>query len=208
MYVRSHEASRVCSEADPDLQCWLDLARRGDLVARGQALQSFREYLLLVATRELDPGLNSKGSASDLVQETLLRAHRRFGDYRGGSAEEWRGWLRTILINHLAEHRRRYCSTRSRRVQGEISINAQEWPIAGQEESPSRTVMRHEREEAVMAALGRLPEDYRRVVIARHYEKLSHEEIGRERGISAEAARKLWERALGRLSKELGPVRD
>ena len=38
--------------------------------------------------------------------------------------------------------------------------------------------------------------------------RVSFEDIGLRCGISAEAARKLWTRALGRLRKELGPTHD
>lgn len=191
-----------------ELESWIESARRGDALALGQALQSFRDYLLLMAGQELDPDLSVKGSASDLVQETFVRAHRRFGGFRGRSEAEWRGWLRSILINSIAEHRRRYCLTESRRIRGEISIDPQDVPIAIDDETPSRSLVRHESEEAVVSALARLPEDYRAVVIARNRDKLTYQQIGERRGISAEAARKLWERAIGRLRHELGPDHD
>ena len=44
-----------------------------------------------------------------------------------------------------------------------------------------------------------MPEDYRRAVTLRFQEGLSFEEIGRQMGRSAEAARKLWSRAMERL---------
>ncbi len=46
------------------------------------------------------------------------------------------------------------------------------------------------------------------MVVWHHREQISFEEIGRRFLISAEAARKLWTRALGRLRKELGPAHD
>jgi DNA-directed RNA polymerase specialized sigma24 family protein len=46
------------------------------------------------------------------------------------------------------------------------------------------------------------------VVVWHHLEQLPFEEIGQRCQISAEAARKLWTRALGRLRKELGPSYD
>ncbi len=58
--------------------------------------------------------------------------------------------------------------------------------------------------ERCLAAMDRLPDHYREVVIWHHRERLPFEEIGRRRGISAEATRKLWTRALGRLRQELG----
>ena len=59
-----------------------------------------------------------------------------------------------------------------------------------------------------MAALGRIPEDYRRVVVWHQYDRLTFEEIGERLGRSAEAIRKLWSRALIRLTEELGPAHD
>ena len=103
-----------------DLESWIESARGGDLLALGQAFQSLSEYLLLVANQEQDWKLAAKCDASDLVQETFLRAHRNFGGFRGRSAEEWRGWLRSILVNSLAEQRRRYRRTGSRRLQVQL----------------------------------------------------------------------------------------
>ena len=59
-----------------------------------------------------------------------------------------------------------------------------------------------------MAALGRIPEHYRQVVVWHQYDRLTFEEIGRRLGRSAESARKLWSRALIRLAEELGPAHD
>ena len=191
-----------------ELESWIQSAQEGDPHALGLALQSFRAYLRLMASRGLGSDLAAKGDASDLIQETFLRAHRRFGDYRGRSPEEWRGWLRSILINSLAEHRRRYGVVASRRVAGEVALDPQEWSIASNEETPSRAMMRSERAEAVLAAMERLPAEYREVILERHRDRLTHEQVGRTRGISADAARKLWERAIGRLRQELGPAED
>ena len=59
-----------------------------------------------------------------------------------------------------------------------------------------------------MAALERLPENYRRVVVWYQYERLTFDEIGRRLDRTAEAARKLWSRALVRLTEEIGPAHD
>src|SRR4051812_10376744 len=92
----------------------LEKARRGDAEAMGRALESFRDYLLLVANEELDPALRVKVGASDLVQETFLGAHRDLASYRGRTEAEWRMWLRGILAHLLANHRRQYRATGKR----------------------------------------------------------------------------------------------
>ena len=49
----------------------------------------------------------------------------------------------------------------------------------------------------------RLPEHYRQAVASRHIEQLSWDEIGRRMNCSADAARKVWSRAIQQLRREL-----
>jgi RNA polymerase sigma-70 factor (ECF subfamily) len=206
------EGIRGGSECEPsliELETWIEAARQGDREALGQALVSVRDYLLLVANEGLDPALQAKGNASDLVQETFLLAQRGVGGFRGRTASEWRLWLRTILIRNLAKERRRFGATAKRLVQREVTIpDEMRVECATDTETPSRNLALREREAALFQGLQRLPDHYRDVVVWHHRERLSFEEIGRRSGISAEAARKLWTRALGRLRRELGPTHD
>src|SRR5262245_40328741 len=54
----------------------LAMARAGEGEALGRVLDSCRGYLLMIARQELDAGLQAKGGASDLVQETFVDAQR------------------------------------------------------------------------------------------------------------------------------------
>ena len=100
----------------------LQEARDGDAEVLGRALESCRDYLLLVAARGIDADLTAKGGASDLVQDTLLGACRDFGTFRGRSRDELLAWLRAILRNNLAVFRRRYRGTGKRRVALEVPL--------------------------------------------------------------------------------------
>jgi len=51
--------------------------------------------------------------------------------------------------------------------------------------------------------LARLPDDYREVIILRHLEGLSHDEISRRLNRSPGAVRMLWVRALAHLKSQL-----
>ena len=68
--------------------------------------------------------------------------------------------------------------------------------------SPSGVAMEHEHAEALSRTLSRLPADYRLVLHLRHEEGRPFEEIGTMMGRSADAARKLWARAVERLQQE------
>jgi DNA-directed RNA polymerase specialized sigma24 family protein len=52
--------------------------------------------------------------------------------------------------------------------------------------------------------VARLSEEHQQALRLRNQEDLSFEEVGRRLGRSAEAARKLWARALARLAEALG----
>ena len=188
-------------------------ARAGDAEALGRLLESCRDYLLIVAERGLDADLAAKGGASDLVQETLLGAYRDIAGFHGRTRAELLAWLRKILRNNLADLRRRYRGTRKRRLAlerpiGDSSRDAVHEALPCDSATPGARAVRQEQAAALMAALGRIPEHYRQVVVWHQYDRLTFEEIGRRLGRSAESARKLWSRSLIRLADELGPAHD
>ncbi len=182
----------------------IDAARDGDPEALGRVLELFRDYLLLVANKELEADLRAKLGGSDLVQETFLGAQRDLASFRGQSELEWRLWLRGILIHVLANHRRQYRSTSKRRIDREVPLaTTPRWDWSACSPSPSTNLAARETEFALMSALDCLADNYRKVVLWHHRDRLPFEEVGRRLGVSAEAARKCWERALKALRKEL-----
>ena len=76
-----------------------------------------------------------------------------------------------------------------RALGGDDSSGGPDGGLAANVLSPSGQAMEHEQDQALREALGRLPEDYRRVITLRHEEQLSFEEIGRLLQRSPDAAR-------------------
>ncbi len=197
--------------ADPEKEAaeWLLAARTGSADALGQVLETCRNYLLLVAERELDPNLRAKGGASDLVQETFLKAHRHFARFQGDSEAELRAWLRRLLLNNLADFGRLYRETEKRCLGREVELGTDSAvgqpgaQLAASEPSPSRQLMTQEQSQAVRCALEQLPDDYRQVLVLRYHEERSFEEIARLMGRSTNAIHKLWLRAIKRLQQDV-----
>jgi RNA polymerase sigma-70 factor, ECF subfamily len=177
---------------------------RGDeLVSR---IEGFRDYLHLLARRKLGSNLTAKIGASDLVQETLCVAVQKAKMFRaeGDTPARLRGWLEAILVNQLANIRYRYLGTRKRQLGREVLAP----DLADTATSPSTVFRREERHDALRAALQRLPDHYRRVIVWRYWERLGYEAIGRKLGVSTEAARKVGGRALIELRTVIGVGHD
>jgi RNA polymerase sigma-70 factor, ECF subfamily len=193
---------------------WLADARAGSREAMGRLLEECRGYLLLVAGQELAPDLRAKGGASDLVQETFLEAQKDFGRFRGTSEAELVAWLRSLLLHRLSKFARRFRKTQKRGLGREVATGATDSAadpgaaVASDTPTPSGHLMAREQLQALEGVLAGLPEDYRRVLAWRYQEQKSFEEIGRLMDRSAEAVRKLWWRALGRLQAELEAPHD
>jgi RNA polymerase sigma-70 factor (ECF subfamily) len=188
------------------------LARAGSRPALGQLLEMYRNYLTLLARLQIDRRLQGKVDAADLVQETFLEAHRDFGQFRGASEPELVGWLRQILVSNLANLVRRFLGTQGRDVRLERELAASldqssrvlDQALAAPGSTPSQQAAR--REQAVLLAdgLGRLPGDYREVIILRHLEGLRFPEIAARMDKSLDSVKKLWARALAQLRSTLG----
>lgn len=186
-------------------------AHSGD-EAFGRLLARYANYLTILARVEIGRRLQGKLDAADLVQDVYLDAHRHFAAFRGTTEPEFAAWLRQILAGVLANTLRRYFGTQARdpRLEQELraAVDQSSCMLVGQlaapNTSPSEAAAR--REEAVLFAdaLGRLPDDYREVIVLRHLEALAFAEVAGRMGRSVDSVEKLWLRALAKLRAELG----
>jgi RNA polymerase sigma-70 factor (ECF subfamily) len=184
-------------------------ARAGSNEALGRLLDHCRPYLLRIAHAELDPRLQAKGSASDLVQETFLGAQRNFPAFQGASEAELLAWLRHRLHYRIAKFIRGYRQAAKRAAGREVSLEDDSSssaigpaPVADQL-SPSECALADERDHQLEQALERLPEEYRHVIDLRYRQGLSFEAIGAALGRTPNSAQKLWARAIERLKHDL-----
>jgi RNA polymerase sigma-70 factor (ECF subfamily) len=196
----------------PDPEDLLRQARAGNAAALGRLLDLYRNYLELLARLQIGRRLQGKVDAADLVQETFLKAHRDFAQFRGNSEGEWVGWLRQILAMNLAHLVRHYCGTRRRNVRLERELVNEltqsscvlDQALVAPQSSPSNQASRREQAVLLADALGQLPSDYREVIILSHLEGLSFPEVASRMGRTVNSVKNLWARALARLRRSLG----
>lgn len=185
-------------------------ARAGSSETLGQLFDACRGYLLLVANAELDPRLRAKGGASDLVQETFLEAQQSISQFRGHNQAELLAWLRQILLSHLANFSRRYRQTSKRRISCEVPLESiatgkrsNDFPVKSRELSPSWCAVTREETEIAERSIEKLDELDRTIILLVHRDHLSFVDAGRIMKLSADAARRLWSRAIERLAREV-----
>jgi RNA polymerase sigma-70 factor (ECF subfamily) len=199
------EAFRLAANSER----WIAEAHGGSRSALDRLLELCSPYLFAVAKREFSAALRSRLDPADVVQDTLLKAWQNFPSFRGAIESELLAWLRQILRHNLANERRRHMRMDLRSTRREVPLAkaaAMRQPDdAGSEaESPDMRALGEELHEVLEDALRRLPEHYRQVLRLHAQEELTFGQVAEQLGCSAEAARKLWRRAVEILVRLLG----
>jgi RNA polymerase sigma-70 factor (ECF subfamily) len=163
-------------------------------------VENSRDYLRLLARLLWQPGLQRHLEPSDVVQRTLLRAHEKLYQFQGVCEEQWRGWLRAILLNELRQ------VVRDNPI-GEDSLNESsrnlEDVIVADHTPPTEQVLRHEQMERLATALAQLLEDERTAVELKYIHGCSVKFIGNYMNRSVDAVGGLLKRGMRKLRELL-----
>ena len=203
------------NDMQSSLYVLLQRAREGNRAEQDRLFQACRNYLDLVARAQLETWMQAKADASDLVQQTLLEAHRDFHRFEGHTEGEWLAWLRKILANNAGDFIRRFRQTSKRSIKREISLTPFNedsqplpWEPKDQGQSPSALVMQRELEIQLADAVAELPEDYREVILLRNLQRLPFDQVAQRMGRSRPAVQMLWMRAIRKLQECLNSDQD
>lgn len=190
----------------PEVGCPAD---RGDVLARA------RDYLRVLARIGLDPRLRAKVDESDVVQQSLLEAHRDWDQFRGATDAERFAWLRQILARNLSNLLRDY--TRAKRdvtrewvpdaAAEASSVRLERW-LAADQTTPGTAAVREEEAARLAVALAGLPDHQREVVVLRHWHGCPVAEIAGHLGTTPDAVTGLLYRGLKALRARLAEHED
>jgi RNA polymerase sigma-70 factor (ECF subfamily) len=191
-------------------------SRLGNKQLQGEILETFRNYLTLLARIQLRGQLQSKTSESDVVQQTFVSAIQAFAEFRGTTRDEFAAWLRKILASRVASQFRRYMATAGRQVDLERSIQQEidrsarriDPALLDGDRSPGEKVADQEQSIYLADALERLPDLYRDVIVARTFEDLTFPQIAQRMNRSEDSVQKLWWRGLLELRKCLKSLEE
>jgi RNA polymerase sigma-70 factor (ECF subfamily) len=139
--------------------------------------------------------LRNEQDAQDVVQEAYLRAFRSFAGFRGTSG---RAWLLTIVRNTS------YTLLKKNRTADLTTPFDEEIHASGEESASPATLLEHaEDSELIMNAMEELPAEFREILILRHQESLSYNEISETLKIPIGTVMSRLARARGKLKEYL-----
>lgn len=169
---------------DTDTEQLIRRASKGNSCAVDQLFERHRRRLRGMVEVRMDPRLGRRVDPSDVVQETLVVAHKRLDDFLVNRPIPFYPWLRSLAWNHLVDLHRRHVGSQKRSVDREVHLGINDnsalmlvGQLSGSSMSPSQKLMRKELKQRVMETLDAMPEDQREIIVMRHLEGMSVDEI-------------------------------
>jgi RNA polymerase sigma-70 factor (ECF subfamily) len=139
--------------------------------------------------------LRDEHDAQDVVQEAYLRAWRFYASFRGGDE---RAWVLTI-VRHCC-----YTWRRDRHNAERVAFDEEQHGIdAGSHYTADARAIDESERESLAAALDRLPQEFREVLVLRELQELSYKDIARVTGVPVGTVMSRLARARERLRRVL-----
>ncbi len=206
------EAPAGEGEAAPEL---INRIIHGDRQALAELFSQYRPRLWRMVNFRLDPQLQGRVDADDVLQDAWLNAVDRIGYFLRDASQSSFIWFRLIVQQTLIELHRRHLGAEKRNAARDLSIHhsgsgststCMAFHLLGRFSSPSSAVRRAELTSQLDAALQTLNAIDREVLALRHFEELTNSETARVLQMSEQAASMRYVRALGRLKQVLEQV--
>jgi RNA polymerase sigma-70 factor (ECF subfamily) len=142
--------------------------------------------------------LGDPDEAQDAAQDAFVRAYRSLATFRGDGS--FGAWVTRIAVRTSVAR----LADRGPLVQMDPA-DAEVWRPAAPEDEPETRALAGERRQAVMGAIGALPESQREVVALRFYGDLSLDEIASATQVPVGTVKSRLHRALATLRGQVSP---
>lgn len=131
----------------------------------------------MVASRELNPAVQTRVAPSDVVQDACTRIYHRLDQFRGETDAALRAWMARIVRRRRREVERSHidCAKRDAPRAGDASSTGS--AVACDGETPSARAVANQADEQVQKALAELPGPYREVIRLRQWMRWEFSEI-------------------------------
>ena len=190
-------------------------AKVGDSDAINRLMERHRDSLRRMVQLRLDQKIQRRVDVSDIVQDVLVEANRRLQDYLANPVMGFHLWLRQIAKDRIIDAHRRHRLAQRRSIDKEQPIARPAWAdessvslvaqLIDTEVTPASEAIRLELQRRLNAAVDQLSDDDREIILMRHHEALSNQEVASALQLTEAAASMRYLRALRRLRAVLVP---
>ncbi len=184
-------------------------AKDGDVSAVNDLMDRHRNSLRQLIRMRLDNKIQKRIDVSDVVQDVLIEANRRLDRYLADPVMPFHLWLRQIAKDRIIDAHRRHRVSAKRSVDREQQLCAprgydkssiQLASILGDARlTPAAAALQREMAKKVEASISQLDQKDCEIIVMRHYEHLTNQEIGQILDLSEPAASMRYLRAIRRL---------
>lgn len=172
--VASPAAEPALSVTAPEDTVLVPRAQAGDLEAFDQLVRRHQERLYATVYHMT----GNHEDAADLTQEAFIKAHNALRGFKGGCS--FFTWLYRIAVNRTLNHLKRRSHRSPHLSLNDLDFNAENDPeivALVSEQTPRRKIDLSELQEKLNAAMLKLSEVHRMVVVLHDIQGLAHEEI-------------------------------
>jgi RNA polymerase sigma-70 factor (ECF subfamily) len=169
-------------------------ALSGDKGLLGRLLERLRPRLVLWLYARMSQALRAKVEPEDVAQDVLVAVNRDIGRFVGDGMPAFMAWFFTVAENRLRDLVDHFGAIKRRLPP----------PHSFSQTSPSTAASRREDVARLMQAIDQLPENLRQVIVLVRIESRTVSEVAVLLGISENAVRVRYCRALKLLRRLLG----
>ena len=191
-------------------------AKQGDDLAVNQLMDRHRNALRQLVRMRLDRKIQRRVDVSDVVQDVLVEANRRLQVYVENPIMPFHLWLRQIARDRIIDAHRRHRVSAKRSVDREQPIVSPQGCdessyqlaalIGDRQLTPAAVALQKEIAGQVEHAITLLNERDSEIIIMRHYEMLTNQDIASALDLTEPAASMRYLRAIRRLKEVLEEI--
>lgn len=181
-------------------QALVERAQAGDKKAFELLVSKYQRRLSRLVARFV----KEPDEVADVVQETLIKAYRSLGNFRGESA--FYSWIYRIAVNtaknYLNQNSLNYAITATDKDGEEVDLTEKiaDW------HTPEAEMINREIMDTINQAIEQLPEELRQAIVLREIDGLSYDEIAQVMNSPAGTVRSRISRARDAIAEQLRPL--
>ena len=192
----------------PETEQWLSRLKHGEMGALVDLFEFYRPELREMIRLRIGSQLAARFDPSDVLQEAYLDATCKVESYLQDPRVSAYVWLRGLTWDRLMKLQRKHLRTQRRTVTRETPLPERSSVLLAKQLlcdslSPSRQFVKQELRQRVGQAIDRLSDEDREVILMRHFECMSNNQVAEALELSVSGATMRHGRALVRLKEQL-----